>query len=494
MVVKENLMWILDRPHSEKEEMRQKWSGAEYLKRISEYENDKYRRNTEFVHSLGLKCDCVGWSNLDLTRPDAGEILDKIEAFCKEGGWLARGICSRWYEDFESDWYELLVPDQKEVAPHIDERFERGERRDVYAIRAYKNKSQPILLGWCEYIPLVASSRFREACINRPLSDVRFCWIRDVGRYASVQYFFLYPEHCIPRIACDHGLYYVGEQFLPHSSNRSFAPHGPGSEIYERISAISKTFSRVAEIFYTMEFCVQDYYPQNAMPKSGFAYTYHHETYWSREKVLIHKDTAEYLIGEKLLRKKDLHPVLFYDEEVPPGYVEMEMQPVSIPEEEHFTQMQAEYKAFLQIPRPVRKATTKEAVALLRKAKTARKADFKKRMAKDAGVALENTSYAPLIPYYSVADGGAISGEYDLYAYTEACSSTAEFSQNMAKEELLAHPIEGIVFACCADGDQVVLCSDGAVIRVSHETMDGIEDWPTLAQFFADCIELEDDI
>ena len=228
------------------------------------------------------------------------------------------------------------------------------------------------------------------------------------------------------------------------------------------------------------------------MPKSGFAYTYHQETYWSREKVLIHKDTAEYLIGEKLLRRKDLHPVRFYDKEVPPGYVEMEMQPVSIPEEEHFAQMQAEYEAFLQIPRPVRKATTKEAVALLRKAKTARKADFKKRMAKDAGIALENTAYAPLLPYYLVADGGALSGEYDLHSYAEAQASTAAFSVNIAKEELLTHPIQGIVFACCADGDQVVLCPDGAVIRVSHETMDGIEDWPTLSQFFVDCVDLDE--
>lgn len=314
-----------------------------------------------------------------------------------------------------------------------------------------------------------------------------------MGRYASEQYFFLYPNQFIPRIACDHGLCYA-EEGSPLRTEKYFSkPHGPGSEIYERISKISKTFPRVAEIFYTMEFRIQDYYPAKAMPKNGFAYTYQHKTEWTRSKVLIHKDIAEQLLQEKLLCRKDLRPVLFYDEEVPPGYVEMEMKPVSIPEDEHFAQMQTEYEACIKVPRPVRKTTTKEAVSLLRKAKTARKADFKKRMPKETAVTLENTAYGPLIPYYSVAAAGILSDEYDLFSYDEAQAATAEFSLDMEKEELLEHRIQGVVFTWCADGDKVVLCPDGTVVRVSHETKDGIEEWPTLAEFFADCIELEDE-
>ena len=76
MKFKEHLTWILD-------------------KRVHRFnDEDKYQQNIDFVHSLGKKCDCVGWSELDMDEDDADEVLDKIEAFCKEQGWRARG-CMR---------------------------------------------------------------------------------------------------------------------------------------------------------------------------------------------------------------------------------------------------------------------------------------------------------------------------------------------------------------------------------------------------------------
>jgi len=497
MVVKEYLSWILDRPHQEIEDLLSKWSGDAYLKHYGDYREEKIRRNIEFVHSLGLKCDCVGWSRLDLTRPDAGEILDKIESFCKEEGWLARGTCSRWYEDFESDWYELELPIQKEVESHIDDREIDGF---VYAIRAYKNKSQPILFGWHEQIPLVVSAKFRDACVKHNISDVKFCWIRDVGRYASEQYFFMYPQQYPPRIGCDYGLVY-SDKYTPYRSAEGsefrrtpalHLPHHPGSQIHERLTKIGGLLPRISEIFYDMRFSLQDCYPAKAMPERGFAYVKHKSApYWFRDKVLIHKETAQLLIQEKVLSKKNLHPALLY-EELPPGYVEMEMEPISLPREGHFIRMQSEYEALIKVPRPVRKTHTKEAVSLLRRAKTSRKPDFKKRMPKEAGAALENTAFAPLIPYYLVADGGYLSDEYRLLSCAEAQTAAADFSADMAMEELLDQPFEGIVFACCADGDRVVLRPEGTVVRVSHEIPEIVEDWPTLAQFFADCVEPEE--
>ena len=213
MVVKEHLSWILDRPceewvaiHTESEqkgESREAFQEREWF-----HHKEKYRKNIEFVHSLGLKCDCVGWSSLDLTRPDAPEILDRIEAFCKEGGWLARGGCAQWYEDFDCEWYELRPITSPYTDTHVDARCERGERRDVFAIHAYKNKGEPILHGRAYGLPIVVSERFRQACLQLGIPDVDFCWVRDTGRYASEQYFFLYPKQRVSKIACDRGLQY----------------------------------------------------------------------------------------------------------------------------------------------------------------------------------------------------------------------------------------------------------------------------------------------
>lgn len=54
-----------------------------------------YQENIAFVHSLGLKCDCVGWSRLDLASPRVEEILAAIRRFCRENGWRARGMYTR---------------------------------------------------------------------------------------------------------------------------------------------------------------------------------------------------------------------------------------------------------------------------------------------------------------------------------------------------------------------------------------------------------------
>lgn len=472
MVVKEYLSWILDRPRNEQPHM-DCW--------------EEWRRNIEFVHSLGLKCDCVGWSSLDLTRPDAGEILDKIEAFCKEEGWLARGGCSRWYEDFESDWYELIFPPVKDISNYKKAPCENGGEMTVKELRAYQNKGAPGLFGYgCHFV----SESFRDACIRHHVPGVHFCWARDTGRYASEQYFTIYADKCLSQIACDRFLQYddtdtYGEKALEHH---------PGSELYRRLELMGGYFPRIAEIFYDMGFHVPDYYPVSELPEEGFAHVYWAKGgYYMREKLLIHKKTAEMLMGEKVLSKKHLQPVFLYDgKEIPPGYYVEEMHPVLKPHQSYIDQMQSEYEAFIQVPRPVRKTTLKEAVKLLRKAKTSRKTDFQKRMKKELCAALEDTAYAPLSPYYLVADGGDLSDEYRLLSYGEAQTATAEFAADMSREELLDQPIEGIVFVHCIDGDRVILRSDGTVARVSHEAPEIAEDWPTLAQFFADCVELEE--
>ena len=66
MKVIETLDWILDNDDK------------------SIVDDEKYRLNIEFVHSLGLKCDCVGWSTLDLQNPRTNEILSAIDSFCKK--------------------------------------------------------------------------------------------------------------------------------------------------------------------------------------------------------------------------------------------------------------------------------------------------------------------------------------------------------------------------------------------------------------------------
>ena len=85
MIKHEGVSWILDRPHTEIEELKKKYPDSkEYLNHYFEYESKECEKRIDFVHSLGMKCDSVGWSYLDLNQPDALNILDEIKQFCQK--------------------------------------------------------------------------------------------------------------------------------------------------------------------------------------------------------------------------------------------------------------------------------------------------------------------------------------------------------------------------------------------------------------------------
>ena len=70
----------------------------------------------------------------------------------------------------------------------------------------------------------------------------------------------------------------------------------------------------------------------------------------------------------------------------------------------------------------------------------------------------------------------------------KAIEENIVFQENLSKEELLDTKPEGVVIGRCPDGDAILLCNDGKVVRFSHEEPVAVEQWPTLAQFFVDAI------
>ena len=98
------------------------------------------------------------------------------------------------------------------------------------------------------------------------------------------------------------------------------------------------------------------------------------------------------------------------------------------------------------------------------------------------------TRYAPLVPYYLIANGGILSDEYQLFSYENARTEQAALTEKRKEEELLESLPQGVVFAHCADGDHILLCEDGKVIRFSHEEPISIAEWPSLAQFIVEAI------
>lgn len=251
----EELLWILD-----KQGVRLKG-------------DEEYRQNIEFVHSLGLKCDCVGWSRLDLSNPRTDEILAAIETFCKEEGWTARGLYTRTYTHFENGWYELVCTDIKEntEADWCDVPSSPGNTVTLVNIRAY-HEMRPSPKYWRELF--LVPERFRNVCMEQNISDAHFCWVRDKGKYAAGQYFFLYAAQQIPHIAVSRG-------FQKSDLNR--------------ITAAGGYLPKLASIFSVLqEINLQDCYLAQDMPAGGMAYAYSPRTftYCGRNSILIHKDVG----------------------------------------------------------------------------------------------------------------------------------------------------------------------------------------------------------
>ena len=452
MEFKEELVWILDKTNN------------------SVDEEMKYKLNIAFVHSLGKKCDYVGWSTLKMDEPDADRILDEIKKFCKEDGWRARGWYTRTYVG-ESDWYELTAIKFKDstVVDVIQVPDENGKDLSMIIIKAFYE----LIPTLKEHYDICVPERFRNACIKNDISGIDFCWIKDKGKYQAEQYFNIYPQTLIPRVCCDKNL---------EKTDKA------------KIKALGGFLPKIADVVTRLDhISIPDCYFKEDLPKGGIAYLYcsSTDTYCGRDKILIHKDTAQILVNEKVLLWKNLQPVPVVDS-CPEGYVIDNAKKKRKPNNAYIQQMFAEYEKMKNKNRPVRAITEKDALKVLRTAKRDRKEDFNKKISKIQAERIVDSLYIQLLPYYNIVNGGSLSDEYEFLSYNESLSATVEFIKNCEKEELEENIPQGIVFLSCADGDVILLANDGTVIRFSHETVGVIDEWQSVQQFVFDAITESD--
>ncbi len=441
-----------------------------------------YQENIDFVHSLGLKCDCVGWSKLDLSSPRTEEILTAIERFCRENGWSARGMYTRTCAG-ESDWYEIRFAQAKEdFSKYNDFREVPDENGGTVEIRTVKAFHEPNPAPrWCTLDDRLVPERFRAVCLQEGWTDVAFCWAQDKGKYAAPQYFHLYPRQAVAHSTDSASFGYSAEHPCPSDA-----------QTLQRMQALGGSLPRLTKLFCDLMVFLPCCYLASELPKDGFSSAYEppdERRRVGRQRILVHRDRAEVLLREKALQPAALMPVPVLDA-FPPGYVPEERKLQPVPAQSVREELLQAYEALKAADRPVRMVTEKEAVKLLRAAKKARKEDFAKALLKAKAETLVATPWEPLVPYYLVAGGGWLDAEYEyeLLAPDRAAAETEAFCVAMLAEELLTDKPDGVVIAACADGDKVLLLRDGAVIRFSHEAPEETNRWPSLAQFIADAI------
>ncbi len=453
MEFKEELQWILD-------------------KKNDKSSPEKWQQNIDFVHFLGKKCDCVGWSKLNMDEPDADHILNEIKKFCKENGWTARGYYTRTYPEMESDWFELKPKslDGYKVADSVKVPGTDGSEITHAVICAYQESSRSPRIS-CD---ILISDHFRNACIKHNIKDVDFCWVKDKGKYDSAQWFYFYPRKMIAHIA--------------NTRKLTISNHF-------KLKALGGSLPKIASIFSELQYIsLPDCYLKKDMPEEGFAYVYHtyvsdvnNKTYVDIDNVLIHKKTAQILISEKALSQNDLKPV-FVLKNCPKGYNLYKTMIKPRPTDEYIAESFTLYEKIKNTVRPTRSISEKEALKVLRKAKSERKEDFQKKISKSSAEGISEEEYKLLLPYYQVANGGYLSDEYRMLSYEESLSYTKEFYDQLEKEELLENKPEGKVFVQCVDGDVLLVTKEGKVLLFGHEEPIVINEWKTISQFVFEAI------
>ena len=433
--MREKLLWIIDR------------------KRGACGDEDEYRQNRDFVHSLGLKYDIVGWCNYDLDSDGADDILDSMEKYTQENQCYLRGFYERTYPLENSEWYKLHL--KYLYADYIENEDE---------IRAYKIPKNIHCLDdrGKDYLALV-SEEFREICTEEKFTGVRFKWMKDIGKYKSQQYFSMYLDNKVPFFYSCNNCAEVGEEYK------------------NKLCKLGGMLPRLANMFYNLHINVPVCIKKSDLPDTDFSYYKYDTRSYVEIGVLIRKRVADILLQKRVITKSDLVSISVL-EEIPSELKKYTSQGLQFVTEEDVYKSLEEYEAFLEIPKQERKTSEKMALQMLRKQKKEEKEYYNKSLPKRNLEELIGTIYETMIPYYKICDGGVLSDEYTLLSYKESIVETEDFQKAMNLEEWL-EPIEGILVAKSADGDSVVLTNDKQVKRISHEDFSVIEVWDNVESF-----------
>jgi len=461
--MKEELYWILDKKGLDKSNM-DNYRGEIF--------DEQCRQIKDFVHSLNKKCDRVGWSTLDLNEPNSEKILRKINTFCLENGWEARGHYTRTFPDLKSDWYAFQLPYCDALYFEDDE-----EQEGIPKIAAYKIKKGGPFRAFDNFL---VSDKFRSVCQKYKIPGIDFYWAHDKGKYNAKPWFYMIVKPYVLHAAIGRDLSYTESPYAIRHRE-----HLPGSDLYSLYEIHGGYLPILSKMFCELNVILPKHYPSKELPPQGFVYSYMHKDYLY---LLVHKETASLLINERAVKQDDIYPVPLY-KEPPDGYTIDTTQALKPPSDEYIIKMRSKLEEFRKKIRPEQNFSEKEALKAFRKAKSERKEEFSKGMSCANSNLLQNTNYCPLIPYYLLADGCLIFSEYDLLSYADAIKENDEFQEEIKKEELFDGSILGVVFAHCANGDLVFLQPDGSAARFSHESPEIIETWKSIAQFFIDNLE-----
>ena len=119
---------------------------------------------------------------------------------------------------------------------------------------------------------------------------------------------------------------------------------------------------------------------------------------------------------------------------------------------------------------------------------------FSKALKKSIVESLGGTKLAAMAPYYAISNGGELSDEVDFYGYEDVENMTEEFLADLCKEETILESMSQLnnplVIGGAANGDTILLLTNGKVMRYDHEDPTLSQEWNSVFEFFYDNLEM----
>ena len=427
------------------QELQDEWL-EEYLQWIPEKKNlfdeESYAYSKNFVKSLGLKSDSVGWCELESNVNE--EIVKKIyqkvaEENAKVRAYYHLGLS----QNYPSEWYivnEYSFTDYSN-AMDMEEIIKKKNTYTLESIRGYKILPRDTILSGENFM------MFQKTVVDFlkeiGIDDLDYMWVKDIGRYQSIPYFFAMPKEFVHW--CFDDEIYRRRWRNKEKKSMSFYAEGFGS----KVKFIWDNSEEIHVDFPTMV---------SRQELRG------REIYGFGRQLLVSKRIRELLIENKLAKVENFEPVLTSDRDKdspPRGLEETHLGECYIPEE-IWEQYRKLYEKDLQKKKPKYVMTHKKVLATLKRMKRMDKESFSKPLpTKKLHILLDDR----LTELYRISNGGYFSSEYFYYAAEELEKVNEEFKQEMELEELVEIPEGAVIFGGCADGEYILLLPDDTVAR-----------------------------
>lgn len=442
---------------------------------VANHKLDDYTKSISFMKSLGLKCDCVGWTTITLDSNEKFELLHKMREKADKENIKLR--CSHYMKEYigqDSEWF-CFTP--KISVKCDDYEWDEGDY-DTCTIKGYKLPKQTKVVNIAGLTGV--SQSFVDACKELKLTGVDFMWVKDKGRFKAPAYYYILPEKTFLRYLNTYEKIHNKATSKTNANYKSFILN------CRQIDSDGSHMEELATLFDNFEHPnLPEMIDKNNEPKTDFAYL--------DELVLIRKTAAEKLISKGVLAWHDLTPTLYFDNKKHSRLICTCSQNEYMPEFIKINHQQSFEKWKLKSYPPFN-PKEKDALSLMRKVKKESPEYYNKALKKSILETLSNSPFALMMPYYKISNGCSINNEIDIFSYEDVAEETALFFSDLLTKEWLSKDIpdleDAIVFGIAANGDKLLLRKDSSVMRYNHEDPYLSETWDSLHAFFYDQIEI----